>query len=106
MIYSKPLFKKGSFFGPFFNESFFIKEEGGPFFFILENSEDEIIRPINAVLDPENLFLTDETFDEYMLVVPNIRDCEGFLITPEEYKQKLENISIVMVNVHFKMYIF
>ena len=67
----------------FFNESFFIKEEGGPFFFILENSEDEIIRPINAVLDPENLFLTDETFDEYMLVVPIFVIVKVFSLLPK-----------------------
>jgi hypothetical protein len=75
-------------------------------FIYIENGEDEIIRPITAELDPKNLFLNDETFNEYMLVVPNIRDGDDFLITPEEYKQKLQNILIVMVNVHFKMYVF
>ena len=59
-----------------------------------------------AVLDPENLILTDENFYEYFLVVPNIRDGDGFLIAPEDYKLKSQNISIVMVKVHFKMYDF
>ena len=58
------------------------------------------------MLDPENLILKDENFYEYFLVVPYIRDGDGFLITPEDYKLKLQNISIVMVKVHFKMCVF
>ena len=34
---------------------------------------------------------------------PNIRDAAGSLIQPSEYKSKLKNRSVVIVNVHFKM---
>ena len=36
----------------------------------------------------------------------NPSDGDGLLIAPEDYKLKLQNISIVMVKVHFKMYVF
>lgn len=50
-----------------------------------EVEEDDIIQPIMTTLDPENLFLSNEMYNEYSLVVPNIRDGEEFLITPDEY---------------------
>ena len=35
--------------------------------------------------------------------IPNIRDADGSLIQPSEYTSKMEDRSIVVVNVHFKM---
>lgn len=46
-----------------------------------------------------NRFLTDE----YSLVVPDVRDEDGSLITPDEYREKIKNKSIVMVNAQFTM---
>ena len=57
-------------------------------------------------MDPTNRFLTDNTFDEHLLVVPKIYDEDDFLIYPDEYQLKIQPNSIVLVNVHFKMYVF
>jgi hypothetical protein len=55
-------------------------------------------------LDPNNFFTNSETHNEYLLVVPKIRDGDSFLIMPDEYAKKFQNISIVLLNVHLKMY--
>ena len=39
-------------------------------------------------------------------MVPNVRDEDGFLIYPDEYQEKIQTNSIVLVNIHFKMYVF
>ena len=39
-------------------------------------------------------------------MVSNIHDEDGFLIYPDEYQEKIQTNSIVLVNVHFKMYVF
>lgn len=36
--------------------------------------------------------------------IPNIRDADGSLLQPSEYRSKIQNKTIVIVNVHFKMY--
>jgi hypothetical protein len=38
-----------------------------------------------------------------MIDIPNVRDGNGALINPEEYEQKLQTGSVVMVNVYLKM---
>ena len=60
-------------------------------FFFTERSieEDDIVCPITSSLDPTNRFLTNNTFDEHSLVVPNIRNEDGFLITPDEYQGRI-----------------
>ena len=53
--------------------------------------------------DPENLLSTLFKIDEIavnktFMNVPNIRDSKGHLIIPDEYKNKLNNGSVVVVN--------
>ena len=66
--------------------------------------EADIVRPITANLDPDDLFTTNGTSDDHVLIVPNVRDSDGFLIMPDEYRERLQHNSIVLLNVYFKMY--
>jgi|SRR5882762_7164318 len=67
---------------------------------------EDITRRIKTMPDPENLFAALEECKEYYVVVPNIRDVDGSIIMPDEYGSKLVNGSIVMVNVHLRLYVF
>jgi hypothetical protein len=42
------------------------------------------------MLDPKNLFAKDDSYHNHFLIIPNTRDGEGFLVTPDEYDKKLE----------------
>jgi hypothetical protein len=61
---------------------------------------------IPSMKDPEDIFSSNEICKEFFVTVPNIRDSDGCLIMPDDYGNKLENGSIVMVNVHLKLYVF
>ena len=50
----------------------------------------------------QNSNLVERRFD----IIPNIRDGKGHLIMPREYESTLKNGSIVIVNVHLKLYVF
>ena len=67
---------------------------------------EDITRRISTMPDPENLFTAIEECKELFIVVPNIRDGDGCIIMPDEYGKRLQNGSIVMVNVHLKLYVF
>jgi hypothetical protein len=41
----------------------------------------------------------------YFPFIPNIRDGNGHLIMPHEYEDKLEDGTIVMINVELRMYV-
>jgi hypothetical protein len=47
----------------------------------------------------------EDKWKETYISVPNIRDGDGRLILPNEYCSKLEDKSIVSVNVQLKMYV-
>ena len=48
---------------------------------------------------------TDIFSSKYFINIPNIRDAEGDIIMPDEYKKILKNGSIVVVNVFLKLYV-
>jgi len=105
IVHTKSLFRELSTLGTKFFS--LIANKIITYISLLEESyhRDEIVRHIDFRFDPENLFASDETCNNFFLVVPNIRDGDGFLNTPDEYKQKLrENLdkSFVGVNVALK----
>jgi hypothetical protein len=56
--------------------------------------------------DPEGIYsaaLGVADLSHSSIDVPNVRDGNGALIKPDEYEQKLETGSVVMVNVYLKM---
>ena len=50
----------------------------------------------------QNSNLVERRFD----IIPNVRDGKGHLIMPREYESTLKNGSIVIVNIHLKLYVF
>lgn len=58
--------------------------------------------------DPENVYDTTlgaaDVSNSYVYI-PNIRNGEGDVITPDEYDTKLHDGTIVMVNVSLKLYV-
>src|SRR5882762_5108978 len=46
------------------------------------------------------------TWRDSVINVPNIRDGDGRLIMPHEYRKKLKDGFFVMVNTYMKMYVF
>lgn len=56
--------------------------------------------------DPERLYssiLGAADVSNSVIHIPNIRDGNGNLITPDQYETKLQHDSIVMVNVYLKV---
>ena len=45
-------------------------------------------------------------WNDISLTIPNVRDSDGCVIMPNKYESKLKDGSIVIVNVHFKLYVF
>jgi hypothetical protein len=57
--------------------------------------------------DPEDLYsitLGAADASNSYVYIPNIRNGDGNLITPHQYEIKLEDGSIVMVNIYLKLY--
>ena len=64
------------------------------------------VRTIANMPDPEGIYsaaLGAAEVSKSSIDIPNVCDGNGALITPDEYEQKLETGSIVMVNVYLKM---
>jgi len=64
------------------------------------------IRTIRDMPDPGNVYKTTlghADLSKSWLDIPNVRDGNGALITPEEYDEKLTAGTIVMVNVYMKL---
>jgi hypothetical protein len=64
------------------------------------------IRTIRDMPDPGNVYkstLGHADLSKSWLDIPNVRDGNGALITPEEYDEKLTAGTIVMVNVYMKL---
>jgi len=64
------------------------------------------IRNIGHMPDPDSIYsstLGVADISKSFIDVPNVRDGNGKLITPDEYERKLENGSVVMVNVYLKL---
>ena len=56
--------------------------------------------------DPEEIYscaLGAADVSKSSVHIPNIRDGEGKIITPDQYDKTLKDGSIVLVNVYFKM---
>lgn len=56
--------------------------------------------------DPEELYssiLGAADVSNSVVHIPNIRDGNGNLITPDQYETKIQHNSIVMVNVYLKL---
>ena len=56
------------------------------------------IHPIPPTLDPTHLFSTNTSNNEYLLLIPDIRNNDGYLIT-HEYEKRMNKISIALINV-------
>ena len=62
---------------------------------------------IHSMPNPDNIYsLTLGTIDvsKSSIHIPNICDGNEKIITPDQYDKKLEDSSIVMLNVHLKLY--
>jgi hypothetical protein len=69
--------------------------------------------PMSDILDPSQFYpcifkgtYLEEKWRDVFISIPNICDGEGWLILPYEYRSKIKDRSIVMVNVQLKLYIF
>jgi hypothetical protein len=57
--------------------------------------------------DPEDIYSTilgGADVSNSSVNIPNIRNGNGDIISPTDYEKKLEDSSIVMVNVYLKLY--
>ena len=64
------------------------------------------VRTIADLPDPEGIYsvaLGAADISNSSINVPNMRDGNGALIMPDEYEQKLDMGSIIMVNVYLKL---
>lgn len=64
---------------------------------------------IRTMPDPEDIYSTTlgaADVSTSSVHVPNIRDRDGKIITPDQYDKKLEDGSIVMINVYLKLYVY
>jgi len=64
------------------------------------------VRTIADLPDPEGIYsaaLGAADVSNSSINVPNVRDSNGALIMPDEYEQKLDTGSIIMVNVYLKL---
>ena len=43
------------------------------------------------MLDPENLFSTNDSYHKHFLIIPNIRDNDDYLVTPDEYEKNYQS---------------
>ena len=73
---------------------------------LVEKHHHQVDITIPSMKDPEGIFSSNEICKDFFVIVPNVRDGDGCLIMPDDYGSKLENGSIVMVNVHLKLYVF
>lgn len=76
-----------------------------------ENHEGDVYRcPIKDMPDPLELYPgifkgthLEETWKDFFISIPNVRDGDGQLIMPYEYRSKLKDKSIVMLNIQLKL---
>ena len=64
------------------------------------------IRNIADMPDPDGIYsstLGVADVSKSFIDVPNVRDGNGTLITPDEYERKLDDGTVVMVNVYLKL---
>jgi hypothetical protein len=62
---------------------------------------------ICSMPDPEDIYSTTSeatNISNSYVYIPNIHNGNGNLITPDQYETKMEDGSIVMVNVFLKLY--
>jgi hypothetical protein len=113
-IYLSPNFK--------FNESStFIIHLDSTFYYYSPNSnlveqyyeEDKKQCRMRDMPDPSHLYPTvfkktylNTTWEDHFINLPNIRNNDGQLIMLHEYRSKLKDGSVVMVNVYLKLYVF
>jgi hypothetical protein len=61
---------------------------------------------IRSIADPDDIYSTTlgaADVSHSHVHTPDVRDRNGDLVTPDQYDKKLEDGSIVMVDVHLKM---
>lgn len=76
---------------------------------LVETNNETTNLNIRTMPDPEDLYATTlgaADVSTSSVHIPNIRDNDGKIITPDQYDRKLEDGSIVMINVYLKLYVF
>lgn len=74
----------------------------------VENSVTNLPTDIRAMPDPEDIFsgaLGAADTSQSFVHIPNIRDGDGALILPQNYRD-ITDRSIVMVNIYLKLYVY
>ena len=78
---------------------------------IIDNNNHTSHENINVrdMPDPHDIYsaaLGASDTSQSFVHIPNVRDGDGDIILPQDYKLKLKDNTIVMVNVYLKLYVF
>jgi hypothetical protein len=73
------------------------------------NAKNDVTLNIRNMPDPEDTYsvtLGAADTSQSFVHIPDIRNGDGKLITPDQYEQQLQDGCIVSVNVYLKLYFF